>query len=155
MHTYTCLISHIVAQTYPGGPSCNLMGITESDLHLSICARYDRFLCARMHLLYRAIVRTNPVTMALRGRRKPRFLDTVYDLFSSGDFFSHWVFQREHSCETTGKRKVLFALNFIIIKKQLNPQIILEGTCLIVCGSKFVPRSECAKCSRLRSLPGP
>jgi hypothetical protein len=49
-----------VADTYPGGPASTLMGITESDLHLSLCAR-----------------------------RQPRFLDTVYDLFSSGDFFSH------------------------------------------------------------------
>lgn len=28
-----------VADTYPGGPASNLMGITESDLHLSLCAR--------------------------------------------------------------------------------------------------------------------
>ena len=49
-----------VEGTYPGGPANNLMGLTEADIHLSLCAR-----------------------------RKPRFLDTVYDLFSSGDFFSH------------------------------------------------------------------
>jgi hypothetical protein len=48
------------AQMYPGGPASNLMGVEESSLHLSLCAR-----------------------------RKPRFLDTLYDLFSSGDFFSH------------------------------------------------------------------
>lgn len=49
-----------VAHMYPGGPTSNLMGVEESDLHLSLCAR-----------------------------RKPRFLDSLYDLFSSGDFFSH------------------------------------------------------------------
>ena len=35
------MLKQSVADTYPGGPASNLMGITESDLHLSLCARYD------------------------------------------------------------------------------------------------------------------